>query len=242
MAYPPVCPHGPIKQIGDDLFAVHGSIRMKTVLRISRNMAIVRNGSELTLVNPVRLDEQGLKSLDALGTVKHLLRLGGAHGADDPFYMERYKPTFWAQTGEIGYQKPHIDKPLVDGGELPFVGARLFCFNGSRIQESVVVIERGSGVLLTCDSLQHYGDYSQHNILARLMMPFIGFPRRTVVGLFWLKFATPEGASLQPEFDRLLRFKFDALLAAHGTCLSNGAHASVQRAVDEAFARSPGKR
>ena len=34
--------------------------------------------------------------LEALGTVKHVLRLGPMHGRDDVFYVERYKPTFWS--------------------------------------------------------------------------------------------------------------------------------------------------
>ena len=56
---PPVYPHGPVEQIADDVFMVRGSIRMNPVVRITRNMAIVRNGSELTLVNPIRLSPAG---------------------------------------------------------------------------------------------------------------------------------------------------------------------------------------
>ena len=68
------------------------------------------------------------------------------------------------------------------------------------------------------------------------MMPFIGFPRRTIVGPVWLRLATPDGASLRSELERLLNLKFDALLAAHGTYLLEGAHAGVHRAVEDAFA------
>ena len=66
-------------------------------------------------------------------------------------------------------------------------------------------------------------------------MPFIGFPRETIVGPIWLKYQTPEGETLEPEFRRLLGLKFDSLLAAHGTLLASGAHAAVERAVDKAF-------
>jgi hypothetical protein len=236
MAHPPVCPHGGIEQIADNVFALRGSFRMNAMIRISRNMAIVRSGTELTLINPIRVSEDGLKKLDELGGVKHLVRLGGFHGADDPFYMERYRPTFWAQAGELGYKAPVIDKPLADGGELPFPGAHLFCFQGMKVPEGAILVESGRGLLLTCDAIQHYGDYSRNNIVARLMMPFIGFPRRTIVGPVWLRLATPDGASLRSELERLLNLKFDALLAAHGTYLPEGAHAGVRRAVEDAFA------
>ena len=70
---PPVYPHGPVEQIADDVFMVRGSIRMNPVVRITRNMAIVRNGSELTLVNPIRLSPAGEAELEALREVTTLV-------------------------------------------------------------------------------------------------------------------------------------------------------------------------
>ncbi|MHC4507073.1 MAG: hypothetical protein ACYTFI_27640, partial [Planctomycetota bacterium] len=83
--------------------------------------------------------------------------------------------------------------------------------------------------------IQHYGDYRHNSLLARLVMPFIGFPRTTIVGPVWLKLMTPEGGSLESEFRRLLGLDFDTLLSAHGSLLRGGAHAAVERAVDRAF-------
>ena len=34
-----------------------------------------------------------------LGTVEHVVKIGGFHGIDDPFYVDRYKPTLWALPG-----------------------------------------------------------------------------------------------------------------------------------------------
>ena len=65
-------------------------------------------------------------------------------------------------------------------------------------------MDANPGLLLTCDAVQHYGDYSNNNVLARLMMPFIGFPKRMLVGPIWLKIMTPDGGNLKPEFERLL--------------------------------------
>ena len=131
MDYPPAYPHGPLQPIGDDLFMVRGAIDFNRFVRLSRNMAVVRSGSELTLVNPVRLSEAGLRELDALGAVRHLVRLGSFHGSDDPFYMYRYKPLFWSQKGGKRYKTPTPDRELTEGGELPFPGARLIAFSAS---------------------------------------------------------------------------------------------------------------
>jgi hypothetical protein len=235
MNFPPAFPHQTLTQIGDDLFMVRGSFQLNRFVRISRNMAIVRSGDELTLVNPIRLDEGGLRDLDTLGTVRHIVRLGAAHGSDDPFYVGRYKPVFWCQEGGERYREPPIDRVLSEGGELPFGGAQLTCFRTAKYPECALVLTKDRGILLTCDSIQHWGDYSNSSPLARLIMPFVGFPKTTLVGPFWLKRVTQPGVSLRADFQRLLKLDFDIVLGAHGTLLEAGAHAAVERAVAKAF-------
>jgi hypothetical protein len=67
-------------------------------------------------------------------------------------------------------------------------------------------------------------------------MPFIGFPKTTILGPIWLKLMTPEGGSLKSEFERLLELDFDRLLSAHGSLLDGGARAAVAAATRKAFA------
>ena len=110
---------------------------------------------------------------------------------------------------------------------------------GPRNRKPPCSFHDASGILVTCDAVQHYGDYSHNNFMARLAMPFIGFPKTTVLGPFWLKMMTPAGGSLRGEFHRLLELEFDALIAAHGTYLPAGAKAGVRRAVDKAFGGPP---
>ncbi len=59
MSYPPAYPHDPAAEIAADIFMVRGSIRMNPIMRISRNMVIVRHQRELTLINPMRLTPAG---------------------------------------------------------------------------------------------------------------------------------------------------------------------------------------
>ncbi len=235
MTFPPAYPHDPIEEITQDLFMARGSIRMNPVVRLTRNMAIVRHAGKLTLINPIRLNDRGLQQLDALGEVEHILRLGPFHGSDDPFYMDRYQAAFWSFEGGTTYPEPAIDHVLSEGGELPFPDAELWCFHGLKQPEGVLLLHRGDGVLLTCDAVQHYGDYSNCSLAARLMMPRIGFPKTTLIGPMWLTAMTPEGASLRDEFERLLTLEFDTLLSAHGTLLRNGAHQAVAGAAARAF-------
>jgi hypothetical protein len=235
MPHPPAYPHDPIEQIAADLFMVRGSIRMNALMRITRNMAIVRHQGELSLVNPIRLDEEGERQLLALGDIKRILRLGPMHGLDDPYYVERFGAELWAQGESETYPEPKIEKELAVDRALPFPDAELFAFQGTKQPESALLIRRDPGILLTCDAIQHYGDYRHNTLLARLVMPLIGFPKTTLVGPIWLKIMTPEGGSLKSEFERLLTLDFDRLLSAHGSLLTSRAKHSVAMAVGKAF-------
>jgi len=133
-----------------------------------------------------------------------------------------------------------VPKPTLsfdESTELPFPDATLFCFQGLVQPEAALLLRRGPGLLITCDSIQNYGDYRFNNLPARLLMPLIGFPKTTLVGPIWTKMMTPEGGSLESEFRRLLELDFDQLLSAHGSLLETGAHQACERAVDKMFSR-----
>ena len=235
MSFAPAYPHDSPVQIADDVFMVRGSIRMNPIMRISRNMAVVRHDGELTLINPLRMTDDGEAALRELGEIKRIMRLGPMHGIDDPYYVQTHGAEVWCQAGGTTYADPPIDVELTENTQLPFPDAKLFCFQGLIQPEAALLIEKGDGLLLTCDAIQHYGDYLHSTLLARIMMPFIGFPKTTIIGPIWLKLLTPEGGSLKGEFARLLELEFDGLLSAHGSFLSTGAHAGVEAAFNKSF-------
>lgn len=235
MTYAPIYPHDPIEEIATDTFLVRGSIRMNALMRITRNMVIVREDAKLTLINPVRLDAAGEARLNSLGTVTNVLRLGPLHGLDDPYYVDQFGAKMWCQSGGTTYPGPPIDHALSETSELPFGDAEIFCFETTKQPECLLRLKRDKTILLSCDSIQHYGDYRHNNFFARTIMPFIGFPKTTIVGPLWLKFMTPDGGSLKDEFERLLQWDFDALVSAHGSFLADGGHAAVRTAVNKAF-------
>ncbi len=232
-SYPPQ-PHDAIEQVFDNVYWVHGSISLGRGIRISRNMVIVRSGTDLTLISPVRLNTEGEAALDALGTVKNIVRLGCFHGVDDSYYVERYGAAFWCQEGSDNYSNPKPDHIIAEGSPLPIDDAELFVFRMTTKPESAILLPKHSR-LITVDGIQHYSDKSRCSLLARLIMPFIGFPTRTLIGPFWLKALTPDDGSLRKDFDRLLQLDFDNLISAHGTVCRGGAHQNVQRSVELAF-------
>lgn len=230
----PAYPHDAFQEIADDVFALRGSLLLNPLIRISRNMTVVRHAGELSLVNPVRLNEAGIEALQRLGRVRHLVSLGALHGIDDAHYRARFDVSCWARPGSRKYPPPVGHQRLDEAQPLPFPGAQAFCFQGTQ-PETALLLQRGAGLLLTCDAIQHYGDYHHASPMARLLLPLLGFPKTTLIGPIWLKAVTPPGASMRGDFERLLQLKFDSLFAAHGSFLPTGAHQAVEAAVRKAF-------
>jgi hypothetical protein len=236
MDYPAPCPHDPIEEVAPDIFIVRGSLKMNAIIRLSRNMGIIRHEGTLTLINPIRLTDAGEQQLRALGTVKHIIRLGSFHGIDDPYYVDTFGAQMWCQPGGKTYPTPAPDVTLSEECTLPFPDAEIFCFKKALQPESALLIKRAGGILFTCDAIQHYGDFRYVTFFMRWLMPLMGFTKGTIIGPPWLKGLTPEGGTLRGEFDQLLTLQFDKLLGAHGSFLSSGAHASVAKAIEKAFA------
>lgn len=98
--HPPAYPHDELMALYPGVYLLHGSIKMGPGVWMNRNMVVLKNGNDLILINPVRMNSQSLARLDKLGRVKYILRLGDFHGLDDAFYLDRYQCEFWAQAGQ----------------------------------------------------------------------------------------------------------------------------------------------
>jgi len=238
MNYPDVLPHDLPQQVAEDLFVVHGCVKPNAFIRFTRNMTIVRENGQLTLINPVRMDDAGLLALEELGKIAHVLRLGCGHGMDDPFYVDRYQADFWSFKGGTTYTTPIIKHALSEGGVLPFSNAKLFAFNHLNEPEGVILLERSIGILLTCDAIQSYAEFPHMphtNWLSRRILPLIGFSKETLISKMWMKLAVVNRGKTRAEFENLLSLNFDQLLSAHGTFVPKNARTRVEKAFKRMF-------
>lgn len=233
--YPAAQRHDPIEELFADVFWVHGSMRMAPGMRINRNMVVLRDGGDLMVISPVRMSAEGEAALDALGTVKHVVRIGPAHTHDDGYYVERYGAEFWGHEKAGKNPMPKPTKALTKGAKLPVKDTELFAFEETKFPEFAIVVKRQDGVLITCDALQHWVDWRHCTLPARLAMPIVGIKLGTQIGPIWKKAMTPEGGSLRADFERLLELDFDHLIGAHGALCRGGARARVRQAVARAF-------
>ena len=232
--FPEALPHGSIEELFPDVFVVRGSFRVGPLMSIARNMIILREGQDLTLVNAVRLSAAGEAALEKLGQVKHLVKLGFFHTLDDPYYRSRFTPTFWAPApADAKTQK------LVEGDAGPVSRAGVFVFAAASKGEAALIVEQAAGnLLVTCDSVQNWVDTEGCSFAGGLALHMMRFFEPAKIGPIWLKQMTggkPE--AMRPDFDRLLGRDFRHLIAGHGALLRDGAKPALARSCEKTLRR-----
>jgi hypothetical protein len=233
--FAPALPHGEIKEVFPDVFFVTGT--MKTVLmgahwHFSRNMTVVRDGGDLTLINTVRLDDAGLAQLDSLGQVKNVVKIGSLHGLDDAFYKDRYRATLWGLTGMPHDHGLQADKLLTPGGEMPFKDASVFVFEATKLPECILRIDREGGILVACDALQNWmAPDAFFSDESRKMMTDMGFFQKANIGPVWTMVNEPQAQ----DFVRLREVPFHHALCGHGSPLRDSAQEAFHARFSQTF-------
>ncbi len=199
-------------------------------------MTIIREGLDLTLISAVRLDEQGLKQLDSLGRVKHIVQLGAFHlgqknGLDDPFYLNRYQARYWSLPG-MEHQNGLIPDDLLTKDHLPISSARLFNYNCAKMPEALLLLEREGGILIAADSLQNWAEVDDYfSPKAAEFLKENGFIKAANIGPQWLKTSQPDPS----DFMRLKDLPFSHLLPSHGSAITGSARQQVSASIDRLF-------
>jgi hypothetical protein len=242
-AHPPAFAHGELREIFPDIFFVTGTIRMpgRVPVSFSRNMTVVREGERLVLINSLRLDDEGLKRLDALGKVTDVVHIAALHGMDDPFYKERYGAKVSVVKGQryvSGFNVNAIETYLTPDAELdaraalPLSGARVYVI-GSTPPEGLLLLEREGGVLVSGDCLQNWQTPDRYfSFVGRLVMRAMGFIKPHNVGPAWLKRTKPPAADLRG----LLELPFEHVLPAHGSAVIGDAKAKYRARIEASSA------
>lgn len=230
--YSPAWPHGELEQAFADVFYVLGTNKTHHAgvdLQTSRTMTVLRQDGELTLVNTVRLDDDGLQQLEALGQVRHIVRLGAFHGRDDAFYLDRYGAALWALPNADG--RP-ADRVLTTDEPLPVRDAKVFVFASARFPEAALLLEREGGILLTCDAVQNWTHVDRFfSAQTGSMFEAQGLIREANLPSTWRQACAPDAS----DFQRLAELPFRHLITAHGAPLRDTAQTRLRSRIDEVF-------
>jgi hypothetical protein len=240
-SYPPALPQDPIVELLPNLYLLRGSCDVMPGVSINRNMVILRQSNELSLIGSVRMTPDNEQALAHLGEVAHLVRIGG-HDMDMEYTIARYKPKLWCVAGA------ETDVPLGSndsiasfdtGTGLPCLDADVLPFRGISIVEVGLLWREHGGVLITSDALQHYGDWRFFNLRSRLVHPLMGFRRGMIVGPIWHRLLTTDESATRDSFDALLDQSFRHMIGLHGTFCRDVAKDKVRDAIHREFVAGP---
>ena len=227
---------GTVEQVFDDIWWGWGTVKFAPGILFPRNMVIVRERGELVVIHPVLMPEAEQQRIEALGPIKHIVRLGQFHGMDNPAYVERYGATVWAPPGVPAQAGAPTQRELVVGGELPIAGATLFAFERSRTPETALHVPRHGGVLVTCDSVQNWETATGCSTLGKAMARMMGFRGRACIGPGWRKASEPkDDGGFKPAFDRLVELDFRHVIGGHGAPIKDTARDDLRAAVQRTY-------
>lgn len=241
-----------IERLDENIFVVHASHVIKKLAQVSRNMVILRhNKRELTLVNPVRLNEAGEEELARLGSVRRIIRLAPHHGiSHDRYYIERFPGVRrWAPLAQNSLNEEDelpIHRVLAADDNAILPSCHVFSFVETSQPECALLILRDyeGNLLITGSALQSHRHNPYVNALVRAKQTAEGMMQGSiVVPPSWLRNNAPghqhlsyrRRQSLRSECERLLQLDFDRLISSSGVMVHQYAKEKAVLAVEQAF-------
>eukprot|EP01052_Picozoa_sp_SAG31_P003556 SAG31_NODE_138_length_22877_cov_29.540917_13_plen_362_part_00 len=233
------------QELFPNVFFIEGAFIVESTKQkfyFGRNMVIVRNGQSLTVVNSVRLNDDGLRKLDELGRVEHVIRLCAHHGTDDPFYKMRYGAQVWAveRTKYVRQYFPGAEQYFTPdhwmntSTVLPIADAELIIIETGletdRAYQSGgpegTLLLNGPKVLIGGDNLQNMDDWHQpgsKHVDPRIVpgLKKLGFLCPCQPGPMWRVFTKQCGGAAaferqESQLRALLDLPWDHVLPSHG--------------------------
>jgi hypothetical protein len=228
---------GTLEQLFDDIWWAWGTVVMGPGVTISRNMVLVREANgDLVAIHPVMMPAAEQAKIDALGPIKHIVRLGSFHGMDDLAYVERYKPQTWSHPDMRLADGITRDHALDTGSATPIAGAQVHGFTGAKHPELVLHVPRHGGVLVACDAIQNWVDVPGNSVMARVMTPLLGFKGPAVLGPAWRKAAEPSpGVTFRAQYDALANLDFKHAIGGHGPLMRDRARDHLKASIAKIY-------
>ena len=178
------------------------------------------------MINAVRPEDPA--TLDTLGKVEHVVRIGG-HKMDDAWFRTHYGATHWSLPDLC-----ETDRLLTEAVPVPWM--QVIPFTQTLRPEAALLLDRAGGVLISCDSLQHWPDTEGCSLLGKGLTKAMGFQKHVIqIGPPWRKNITPLGSTLAEDFRRIASLDFQHLIGAHGKPKIGDARTEVEKTVRATF-------
>ena len=232
-----------IERLDDNVFCIHAIARVRKIAKINRNIIVLRhNKRQLTLISPVRLDEEGEAKLLKLGTPIRIIRLAPTQGVlHDRYYLHKFpRVRRWAPAESSDDEIP-VHRLLVDDDDAILPACHVFCFQETAEPECALLLLQDyvGNLLVTSQALQAHRENQLINIPVRAKLASGGMmASEIVIPPPWLKRVThgsKHRKRLRSDFERLLRLDFERLASSSGVMVYQAAKEKAVLAVEQAF-------
>ena len=179
-----------IKKIDDHVYTFHCVTKGNTGCKFNKNMVVLvhenrMEGNLLSIVNPLRLTEEGEAHLNRLGRVRNLIRLGPSEHAtfEDEYYLKQYAnnpiqrwapgkfsdcphlPLDFVLHDTTNTRQLKVDDPIHP--PTPHPDIQVFAFEETVQPEAMLYLSTSKRLLITGDCLQAQRDNSFINDLGK---------------------------------------------------------------------------
>ncbi len=221
----------PPRQIAEDLYCVEGWWKRSPM---GRRMTVMRvGGNKLAVHGAVRMSEQDMQRLDAIGRVSYVIAPNPFHASEAPWYADRYpeaRTLVPAAMRRKQERRMRIDGTIEQGwpaerrGEL-----EALVIDGLRLPETAYWHARSKTLVVT-DLVMNFGNDHFRGVL-KLLMRING-----IVGRFGpsrlFRAAIKDKTVFRESLARVMRWDFDRIVMSHGRVLETGGKSGMARAFE----------
>lgn len=222
-----------LESFGERIWICDGPrIRMMTIPFSTRMTVVELESGELWIHSPVDPAQDAREAVRALGAVRYIVAPNKIHSVGVQPWKERYPAAeVWASPR---FRERHPAAPVdhVLGTTDPPWGSEIeaVCFGGSDFFDEVVFYHARSRTLIITDLIQRH-DPDEETWFWRLIKRGVGVLGTSGGTARDLRLAFSDRAAARESAEALLRWDFDRVVIAHGTCITEDA----RRVVEEAF-------
>lgn len=218
-------PYEPLHRITDELYVVTGDWGP-----LRRRMTIVRlECGGLLIHSPVRMNDEDMRHLDALGPVRYLVMPNLGHGSELPWYAGRYSEAKIYVPAEAGKKlSGKLSISGVLGRDWPEeLREQLPCLpiDGMRWGETAFFHPRSSTLILT-DLVFNFRSTDFKGLTKRLMKWNRAVDRFGPTRSFYFFFAKNR-KTLRQSIGKVLEWDFDRVIMSHGHILESGGRTAL---------------
>ena len=215
-------------------------VRMMTIPFETRMTIVELEPGRLWVHSPIAPTPELFDAVDALGAVDFLIAPNKIHSLGIVPWKARYPAAEVWVSPRFRERHPRAHADHVLGADDPRAWAseiEVLCFEGSSFLDEVVFFHRRSGTLIVTDLIQRH-DPAGESRFWRIVKRRVGVLGQRGGTALDLRVSFSDRDAARASAEALLRWDFDRVSIAHGACITEHAHDTVERAFAWALGHS----